>query len=101
MAGHLRADLDQLLPERGQRPVRNRPWQGQRPHQVGENVGKGVKLKPDLVVAQPLAGEARPIDRVLAFLDQLLRFAALIVERHHLLGGVFRLVTMKPTAGIS
>jgi hypothetical protein len=34
-----------------------------------------VKLKPDLVVAELLAGEARPLDRVLAFLDVLVWMA--------------------------
>ena len=86
MADHLRADLDQLLPERGQRPVRHRPWQRQRAHEVGEVVGERVKLKPDLVVAELLAGEARPVDRVLAFLDPLLSFTALIVESRHPFG---------------
>ncbi len=45
-----------------------------------------VKLKPDLVVAELLAREARPPDGILAFLDVLLRFASLIVEGDHPLG---------------
>ena len=54
--------------------------QGQRPHEVGEVVGQGVKLEPNLVVAELAARQPRPFDRVLAFLDVLLRFASLIVE---------------------
>ena len=61
--------------------------QGQRPHEVGEVVSQGVKLEPNLVVAELAARQPRPFDRVLAFLDVLLRFAPLIVEGHHSLGG--------------
>ena len=46
-------------------------------------VGQGVKLEPDGIVAEPAARQPRPFDRVLAFLDVLLRFAALIVEGDH------------------
>ncbi len=52
MAGNLRADLDQLLPQRGQRSVLNFCRQSQRPHEVAQIVGQGVKLKPNLVVAE-------------------------------------------------
>jgi len=87
VADHLCADLDQLLPQRRQRPVRNRSWQGQGPHEVGEVVGERVKPKPNLVVTELLAREARLFDRVFAFLDPLLRRTAPIGERHHLLVG--------------
>ncbi len=56
--------------------------QGQRPHEVGEIVGQGVKLEPNPVVAELAARQPRPLDRVLAFLDELLRFASLIMEGH-------------------
>ena len=62
-------------------------WQSQRPHEVAEIVDQGVKLEPVGVVAEPAARQPRPPDGVLAFLDILLRFTALIVERHHPLGG--------------
>ena len=39
-----------------------------------------MKLEPDLVVAELLARQARPPNRVLALLDVLLGGAALIVE---------------------
>ncbi len=52
MADNFGADLDQLLPYRGQRSVLHLLRQGQRPHEVGEIVGQGVKLEPDGVVAE-------------------------------------------------
>ncbi len=57
--------------------------QDQSPHKVGEVVSQGVKLEPSLVVAKLAARQPRPLDGVLAFLDPLLRGAALIVEGHH------------------
>ncbi len=57
--------------------------QSQHPHEVGEIVSQGVKLEPDLVVAEIAARQPGPFDRVLAFLDALLRFAPLIVEQCH------------------
>ena len=86
MADHLGTDLYQLLPQRGQRPVLNLLRQSQRPHEVGEIVGQGVKLQPDGVIAEPATRQPRPFDRVLAFLDALLRFAPLILEQCHPLG---------------
>ena len=47
MADHLGTDLDQFLPQRGQRPMLDLLRQCQRPHEVGEIVGQGMKLKPD------------------------------------------------------
>ena len=45
-----------------------------------EILGQRVKLKADLVLRHALAGQARPVDRLLAFLDVLLGCAKLIVE---------------------
>ena len=61
--------------------------QGQRPHEVAQIVGHGMKLEAHLVVAELAAGQPGPFDRVLAFLNVLLRFAPLIVESNHSLGG--------------
>ena len=47
MAHDLGADLDELLPQAGQRPLLDRLRQSQRPHKVGEIVGQRMKLKPD------------------------------------------------------
>ena len=55
-------------------------------HEVGEIVGESLKRKPDGVVAELAARQPRSFDRILAFLDVLLRFTPLIVERHHSLG---------------
>lgn len=46
-----------------------------------------MQLKSHLVGPEPLVRQPRRLDRVLAFLDPLLRFAALIVEIHHVLRG--------------
>jgi len=45
-----------------------------------------MKLKSNLVVAEPHARQPSPHNRVLAFLDVLLGHAALIVEGDHALG---------------
>ena len=87
VADKLRPDLHELLPEAGQRPVRDCLGQGQRPQEVAEIVGERVKPKPNLVVTELLARGACLFDRVFAFLDPLLRRAAPIGERHHLLVG--------------
>jgi hypothetical protein len=68
MADDLGPDLHQLFPQRGQRPVLHLLRQGQRPHEVGEIAGQGVKLQPDGVVAELAARQSGPFDRVLAFL---------------------------------
>jgi len=78
MADNLGADLDKLLPQRGQRPVLDLLRQGQRPHEVGEIVGQGVKLEPNLVVAELAAGQPGPFEGLFALLDVLLRFASLL-----------------------
>ena len=52
MTDNLGSDLDQLLPDRGQRPVLDFLRQGQRAHEVGEIVGERVKLEPHLVIAE-------------------------------------------------
>ncbi len=69
---NFRPDLDQLLPNRCERPVAHFIGQGQRPHEVPKVVGEGEELEPRLVVLEPLAGKLRPVNRVLSFLDPLL-----------------------------
>jgi hypothetical protein len=39
-----------------------------------------VKLEPHRVVPEGMAGQARPVDRILAFLDVLFGGAAAVVE---------------------
>ena len=45
VAHDLGTDLDQLLSQAGQRSLRDRLGQGQRPHEVGEIVGQRVQLQ--------------------------------------------------------
>ena len=52
MADDLGSNFDQLLPQRGQRPVFHLLRQRKCPHEVAQIVGQGVKLKPNLVVAE-------------------------------------------------
>jgi hypothetical protein len=47
VADDLRADLDQLLFQAGQRPVLDRLGRRQRAQEVADIVGERVKLKPD------------------------------------------------------
>ena len=75
--------------------------QGQRPHEVGEIVGQDVKLEPDGVVAELAAGQPGPLDGVFAFLDVLLRFASLIVESYHPLGGARQVGDDEADTGIT
>lgn len=49
MAHDLRADLDQLLPQRRHRPVADRLRRRQRAQEVAEIVGQRVKLKANRV----------------------------------------------------
>ena len=46
-----------------------------------------MQLEPNLVVSETVAGKPGPVDRVLAFLDVLLRRATAVVELRHPLGG--------------
>ena len=82
MAHHLRTDLDQLLPQRRQRPVFHGSRQRQPTQEVAEVVRQGEQLQSHLVIHEVVARELGPLDRVLALLDPLLRRAALVVESH-------------------
>ena len=59
-----------------------------------------MKLEPDGIVAEPAARQPHPFDLVLAFLDVLLRFAALIVEGDHPLGWSGEIGDDKANTGI-
>ena len=86
MADQPGADLDQLLPEAGERPVFDRLGRCQRAQEVAEIVGERVKLKPHGIGSERPARQPRPLDRALAFLDPLLGRAAPIVEGENPLG---------------
>ncbi len=53
MADDLRADLDQLLAPASQRPRLRRLAQRQRPHEIPQVVGEGVKLRRTALPAKP------------------------------------------------
>src|ERR1035437_5533031 len=78
---------DQFLPQRRQRPVTHRSGQHGLPQEVAQVVRQHEQLQPHLVVHKVVTGQSRPFDRVLAFLDPLLRRAPLVVEPHHPFGG--------------
>jgi hypothetical protein len=86
VADNLRADLDQLFLEAGQRPVLDRLGCRQRAQEVAEIVGESVKLKSNGIGNERPARQPRPLDRALAFLDPLLASSALVVERDDPLG---------------
>ncbi len=86
MTYDLGTELDQLLPECRQRPVLDRLRQGQCTQEVAEIVSERMELEPDLVVPEAMAGKPRPVDRMFAFLDMLLRRTSSIVELRHALG---------------
>ena len=80
MADDLGTNLDQLLPQAGQRPVLDRLGCRQGAQEVAEIVGQGVKLEADGIGGEGPTGKSRPFDRSLAFFDPLLAGAALVVE---------------------
>ena len=75
-----RTDFDQPGLQAGQRPVSHLLWQVSALQEDPEIVGQRMKLKPHLVLRHALARQAGPVDRLLTFLDMLLRGATLIVE---------------------
>ncbi len=77
-----RANFDTATLNAGQGPVGDLLGQFCAPEEAAEVVGQCVQLKSDFIVAEPLAGQSCPVDRVLAFLDVLLCRAALIIEAH-------------------
>lgn len=101
MGDDLGPDLDQLLPDRGQRPVLYFLGQRQGTHEVGEVVRRSVKLEPNRVILELSARQPGPLDSVFALLDPLLSRVPVIVEDDDPFGGRLRLVTMKPTRGYS
>ena len=56
MVDDLGTDLDQFLPQRGQRPVLDLLRQCKRPHEVAQIVSPGMKLEANLVVCCVLRG---------------------------------------------
>ena len=65
----------------------HRPGQHGLPQEVAQIVGQHEQLQPHLVFRKVVAGQAGPLDGILASLDPLLRRAPLVVEPHHPFGG--------------
>jgi hypothetical protein len=74
------AGLDEALLQAGERPRVDALGQHQTPPQVPEVVRQHTELQSNLVRPEPVTREPRPVRRLLAFLDPLLRRAALVVE---------------------
>ena len=74
--------LDEALLETDQRPTINALGEHQPPSEISEVVGQYAQLQPDLVRSEPVTRQARPMRRLLAFLDPLLRRPALVVKPH-------------------
>lgn len=72
--------LHQPLLQAGQRPVVDFPCQDQPPAQVPQIVGNHAQPQPDLVRAEPMATQPCHLDRLLSFLDPLLRRSSLVIE---------------------
>ncbi len=83
MANHLRSDLDQFGQEGAKRPVFDFLRKDQTSQEVAQVVGQNKESQPHLVRDKTLAGQSRPVQGVLAFLDPLLGGAASIVKVHH------------------
>ena len=66
MAHNPRPDFDQTALNACERPVSDVLRQLCASQEVAELVGQGLKLEPDLVVPEPFAGQARPVDRAFA-----------------------------------
>ena len=74
------AGLDQAFPERSQRPGFDRLRRRDGAQEVGEVVSQGMKLEPHSIGREAHAGQPRPLQSVLAFLDMLLRRSPIIVK---------------------
>jgi len=77
MADDPGADLDQLLTQRRERPIRNRLRRRKRAQKVPEVVRERMKLQTNGVCVERATRKPRPFDRTLAFFDPLLRGATL------------------------
>ena len=86
MAHDLRANLDQLFLQTGERPIFDRLGRRQRAQEVTEIIGERVKLEADRVRGERVAGKTGPSDRALALLDPLFARAGLVVEGDDIFG---------------
>ena len=66
VADHRRADLDELVPQRGQAPVTDPSRKHQPPQEIAQVVGEREQLEPNGVVEEGVTGEPRPVECDLA-----------------------------------
>ena len=76
----LASDLDEFVPQRGQRPMFHARRQRQPPQEVAQVVRQGKQLLPYLVVHEVVATQPRPVQGQLALLDALLGRAPAVVK---------------------
>lgn len=81
--GDLGTDLDEILLQRGQRPLPHALWKCQPVEEVPEVLCQGEELQTSVVCPEGLAGEPNPPDGIVAFLDPLLRRSTTVVELDH------------------
>jgi hypothetical protein len=75
--------LDQLIAQAGQRPRLGRLRHRQRPHEVAQVIGQGMKLKANRVGGEGAARQARPLDRLIGIPGASDCLAAAgVVDRH-------------------
>ena len=99
VAHNLRPDLDQFLPQRGQRPVTHGSWQHRLTQKVPQVVCQNEQQQPHLIIHKVMARKPHPSHRIFAFLDPLLSRSPLIIKPHHRFADRLRLVTMNPMRG--
>ena len=80
MADNPRTNFDQPGLQARQRPIGHFLGKVCILQEDAEIIRQCMKLEPDLILRHALAGQARPVDGLLAFLDVLLGGATLIVE---------------------
>jgi len=82
--------LDQLIAQRGQRPLADPAGQGQCAQEIANIICQGEQLQPHLVVPEVTTRQPRPRQRDLSLLDPLLGGPALVVKPNHVLGSPFQ-----------
>jgi hypothetical protein len=99
VADHLRADLDKLFTQAGQRPILARFRRRQRAQEIAEIVGERVKLKPNLIAEKE--GHDSRVHRIapLPSLIHCSQVPRLLQKATTLSAGRAMLVTMKPIRG--
>jgi len=98
---HLRTDLDHLVPRCRYRPLPHALGQPCLAEKVAQVVREGEDLQADLVVDEVMAGQPRPLHRVLAFFDHLFRRSPIVVEPHHALCRTVKIGHDEPSSNTS